>query len=262
MTKNNMMQTGKPFALNEQGKRDNNEDAIFPPKNEADETNRFFMVCDGIGGHENGEIASNSVCNSFATFLKSVAPADFDETVFDDALNFAFDELDKKDNTIDNEKKMGTTLAFLYLNEKQAFMAHIGDSRIYHLRKNDKGEACILYQSPDHSLLNELLRAEVITEEEAVNHPKKNMIIRAIQPHLKKRCKAEIHIEPDVQTGDFFFLCSDGILESLTDSQLCTIIAENAGAEAMINVIGALCEKNSSDNFSAWLVPVIEKRLH
>ena len=70
------MQTGKPFALYEQGKRDNNEDAIFPPKNEADETNRFFMVCDG------------------------------------DALNFVFDELDKKDNAIADEKKILKIIAY------------------------------------------------------------------------------------------------------------------------------------------------------
>jgi len=252
------MQTGKPYALNEQGRRGNNEDAIFPRKNKAGETNRFFLVCDGMGGHENGEVASNSVCDSFAEFLKNVSPAGFNETVFDRALDFAFDRLDKKDDNSNSASKMGTTLTFLYLNNKQAFLAHIGDSRIYHLRKNDNDEVRVLYQSSDHSLVNELLKAEVITEEEAANHPKKNMITRAMQPHLKKRCKADIYVTQEVQAGDYFFLCSDGILESLTNEQLCAIVARNAGAEAMINAIRVLCEQNSHDNFSAWLVPVVE----
>ena len=153
---------------------------------------------------------------------------------------------------------MGTTLAFLYLNNKHAFMAHIGDSRIYHLRKNDKGEVSILYQSSDHSLVNELLKAEVITEEEVASHPKRNVITRAIQPHLERRCKADIHITSDVQAGDRFFLCSDGILESLSNRQLCHIISENTGDEAIIKTIYEQCNKHSRDNFSAWLVSVIE----
>ena len=250
------MQTGKPYALNEQGRRSNNEDAIFPQKNKADETNRFFLVCDGMGGHENGEVASNSVCNSFAEFLKPIAPNNFDEEVFERALNYAFDRLDEIDGNSEAALKMGTTLTFLYLNDKQAFMAHIGDSRIYHLRKNDRGEASILYQSPDHSLVNELLKAEVITEEEAVNHPKKNVITRAMQPHLKKRCKAEIHTTQDVQADDLFFLCSDGVVESLSNDLLCDVVNKNADARAVIDVIGAWCEENSRDNYSAWLVPV------
>lgn len=252
------MQTGKPHALNEQGGRSNNEDSIFPPKNQADETTRFFLVCDGMGGHENGEVASSSVCESFAAFLEKVAPDDFNEEVFNRALDFAFDGLDKKDHSHPTAKKMGTTLVFLHLNNKQALMAHIGDSRIYHLRKNGQGEVDIVYKSSDHSLVNELLKAGIITEEEAACHPKKNVITRVLQPHPEKRCKADIHIEPDLRAGDRFFLCSDGVLENLTDKQLCSMAAEQTDDEALINAIRTLCEGHSRDNFSAWLVSVTE----
>ena len=253
-----MMQTGQPFALNEQGRRSNNEDSIYPPQNEADAMSRFFLVCDGMGGHENGEVASRSVCNSFAAFLENVPPDEFDEAVFNRALSFAFDELDRQDDCPDWTRKMGTTLVFLYLNDKQAFMAHIGDSRIYHFRKNGKGQVDIIYQSSDHSLVNELLKAEVITEEEAATHPKRNVITRCIQPNMERRCRAEIHTERDVEQGDRFFLCSDGITESLTDLQLCAIAAENDSDEVMINAIREVCEAHSRDNFSAWLVTVTE----
>ena len=252
------MQTGRPYSLNEQGRRSNNEDAIFPPKNQADETTRFFVVCDGMGGHENGEVASASVCQSFATFLKNISPNDFDKPMFDRALNYAFDELDKKDDGRQTTRKMGATLAFLHLNDYQAFMAHIGDSRIYHIRKNDRGEAYILYKSSDHSLVNELLHAEVITEEEALHHPKKHLITRYMSPNMERSSNATIHTTQDIQSGDRFFLCTDGILESLTDDQLLSIVASTDNDEAMIKAIHALCQERSSDNYSAWLVPVIE----
>ena len=252
------MQILKPLALNEIGGRGNNEDSIFPQKDNADVTNRFFLVCDGMGGHENGEVASSSVCDSFAAFLKNIPPDSFDETVFERALSFAYDELDEKDNGSESSRKPGTTLTFLFLNNQQAFMAHIGDSRIYHLRKNDDGDTEILYQSSDHSLVNELLKAEVITEEEAANHPKKNMITRAMQPHLERRCKADIHTTSDVQEDDRFFLCSDGVIESLSNRQLCNIFSENTDDEAVMKAIFDRCNNHSRDNFSARLVSISE----
>lgn len=153
---------------------------------------------------------------------------------------------------------MGTTLAFLHISNRQALMAHIGDSRIYHLRKNDNCQVRIIYKSSDHSLVNELLQSGVITEEEAETHPKKNVITRAMQPNQEKRCPAAIHITRDVAAGDRFFLCTDGVSESISDTQLCDIVAKNMNDEAMINVICQQCQGRSRDNFSAYLVSVTE----
>jgi serine/threonine protein phosphatase PrpC len=247
-----------PFALNEQGRRTNNEDSIFPQKGKATADDRFFLVCDGMGGHENGEVASQSVCNSFAVFLKRVKPEEFNEDVFKRTLAFAYDELDQKDADNITGRKMGTTLTFLFLNYKRVFAAHIGDSRIYHLRKNESGEVKIVYKSTDHSLVGELLQAGIITEEEAAVHPKKNVITRAMQPHLDKRCEATIYTTKNVRKGDMFFLCSDGVTESVNDETLCRIVAEQADGASIINTIKTLCEANSKDNFSAYLVPVEE----
>jgi len=252
-----MIQTGISFALNEQGRRSNNEDSIYPSQSEAGAINRFFIVCDGMGGHENGEVASNSVCESLAAFLTDVRPSEFNEAVFNRALNFAFDELDQKDECLNPAQKMGTTLAFLYLTDCKAFMAHIGDSRIYLFRKNGQGTVEVIYKSSDHSLVNELLKAEIITEEEAAFHPKRNVITRYMSPHMERRSKADIIIRQDVQAGDRFLLCSDGITECLTDAQLCAIMVENDN-EAIINTIRTTCKERSRDNFSAWLVPVTD----
>ena len=252
------MQISQPRALNEIGRRTNNEDSIYPPKGKASEKQRFFIVCDGIGGHENGEMASETVCDSFAAQLRNIHPNDFNTEVFENALDAAYNALDEKDRDDAGGKKMGTTLAFLHLNDRQAFMAHIGDSRIYHIRKNKTGKATIIYKTSDHSLVNELLQGGIITKEEAAIHPKKNVITRAMQPHLEKRCKADFHISQDVAAGDCFFLCTDGILESITDGQLCSIVEENTDEEAIINAIHKLCEEHSRDNYSAYLIPVIE----
>ena len=252
------MKISQPCALHEIGKRANNEDCIYPPKGELAEDQRFFIVCDGIGGHEHGEVASRTVCESFATALKDLKPDDFNERVFETVLDGAYDALDQIDGSNVSGKKMGTTLSFLYLNNRQALMAHIGDSRIYHFRKKETGETAILYKSSDHSFVNELVKSGIITEEEAANHPKRNVITRAMQPNPEKRCRADIHITRNVAAGDRFFLCTDGVLESLSDEQLCNMMAENTDNETIIKEIHEQCREMSRDNFSAWLVTVSE----
>ncbi|MDR3268353.1 MAG: protein phosphatase 2C domain-containing protein [Tannerella sp.] len=248
----------QPYALNETGGGSNpNEDTIFPACGKATVRNAFFLVCDGIGGHQNGEVASQSVCRSFAGFLQPVRPDDFDEDVFRQALEQAYEQLDEKDAAPDGGKKMGTTLTFLYLNCRGALMAHIGDSRIYHLRR-ENGEMAIRYKSRDHSLVNDLLQADIITPEEAVHHPKRNVITRAMQPHQTSRSKADIRQTDDVKAGDYFFLCSDGIPEQISDSTLCDILAKDTDDKAKIGEIHRACRGRSKDNFSAYLIPVAE----
>lgn len=246
---------GQPYALNEVGKRENNEDSIYPSKGAASTNDKLFLVCDGIGGHQGGEIASGVVCRSFAGFLGGMV-AEFNESVFQRALDYAYEQLDEADN--DGQlQKMGTTLTFLYLSDAGAFMAHIGDSRIYHLR-SEGGSTKIVYKSQDHSLVNDLLRSGIITEEEARHHPKKNVITRAMQPHQEKPAKAEVYQTADVQPGDYFFLCSDGILESVDDAALIAVMASGGSNKEKMGQIHRMCREQSRDNFSAYLVPVTE----
>ena len=250
------MKTTKIFSLHETGMRDNNEDYTVRVNDHC------FIVCDGMGGHENGEVASRAVCESFVATLRDVNPEYFDQKMFEGALTVAYNALDKEDSslnrTMPGNKKMGTTLAFLYLNHRQALMAHIGDSRIYHIRKSETGETSILYKSSDHSFVNDLIKSGMITEEEAARHPKRNVITRVMQPNTGKRYEAHIEITRDVKANDRFFLCTDGILESVDDRRLCNLISENADNEAIIKAIFDLCKENSRDNFSAWLVSVQE----
>lgn len=245
-----------PYALNEIGGRSNQEDSIFPAKGEANESTRLFLVCDGMGGHENGEVASGLVCSTFGAQLADVDHEGFTVDMFLDALNEAYNALDREDPDPQSMRKMGTTLTFLHLNDHEVVVAHMGDSRIYHVRPSERN--AVIYQSFDHSLVNELVRAEIITPEEALTHPRRNVITRAMQPNLDSRHKADVRTFNDVQAGDYFFLCSDGVLESVSNDVLVEILRRDVSDLDKIEAIKALCAASSRDNFSAYLIPVVE----
>ena len=251
------MKIFQPQAMYQIGKRSNQEDAIFPKIGNATENDRLFIVCDGMGGHESGEVASNSVCQSISSYLKDVNPDTFSTEDFKKALESAYDNLDALDKDSDNPRKMGTTLTFLYLGNNSVIIAHIGDSRVYQLRRHKKGTVSIVHRTEDHSLVNDLIKAEIITEEEAKTHPRRNVITRAIQPNLE-RCKATIFETKDVRNDDYFFLCSDGVLESIDDRILIRILESNASNEDKIEEIKKRCSENSKDNNSAYLIQVKE----
>ena len=243
----------KPYSFCEIGKRNNNEDSIFPEKGNANVRDKLFIVCDGIGGYEGGEIASSTVCKSVSSFLSKTKS--FDNNIFRQALGVAYDELDKMYESEQIGHRTGTTLALLYLYEKGAFMAHIGDSRIYHLRKyGDKTK--ILYQSEDHSFVNDLIKLGIITPQKALTHPKRNIITKAMQPNQELRDEAEIYETQDIKTEDYFFLCTDGVLEQLDNDKLSSIFNLDVGLKKKAEIIMETCQNKSKDNFSAYLITV------
>ena len=241
------------MCFSEIGRKDNQEDSLYPLANDVNIQSRFFILCDGMGGHDNGEVASATVCEALGTYFKSNVPEDGVMTpdLFKVALEYAYNELDKKDSG--SQKKMGTTMTCLYLHKKGYLVAHIGDSRIYHIRPYTG----IVYQSSDHSLVNDLLRAGELTEEEAVNFSQKNVITRAMQPNLERRHKADIFSFSDIQKGDYFFLCCDGVLEQLTNDKLCEILSDKEITdEEKLASIKQVCDGNTKDNYSCFLIPV------
>lgn len=251
----------QPLTFSEIGRKDNQEDNVYPSPQEVTSDNRFFILCDGMGGHDSGEVASDAVCRALGHYFDSHPPLDGVATTayFNEALQYAYDELDKKDTGA--LKKMGTTMTCLYLHKKGYLVAHIGDSRIYHVRPENtdptKGRLGIIYQSSDHSLVNDLLKAGELTEEEAINFPQKNIITRAMQPHLERRYKADVFSFSDIQSGDYFFLCSDGVLEQLTNNKLCEILADrNTKDKEKLEAIKQVCDGKTKDNYTCYLIPI------
>lgn len=162
------------------GKKENQEDSLFPLKGNATADTRVFMVCDGMGGHENGEVASACVAETMGrlTAQQPLGTTSEMQNAFEKALQETYQQLDLLDKS-DSIRKMGTTLTFLALCTDGVLVAHIGDSRVYQVRP----EQGVVFQTRDHSLVNDLVAIGELTEEQAKTYPHRNIITRAIQPH-------------------------------------------------------------------------------
>lgn len=247
----------KAYNLQELGQRTNQEDSLFPALGKSTSDDRLFVLCDGMGGHEKGEVASATVCETLSRVILSAwHPGEvLSDELFRQALSAAYDALDAKDNG--EERKMGTTLTFLCLHASGATVAHIGDSRIYQLRPASKNSpARIVFRTQDHSLVNDLVKIGEITEEEAKHHPQKNVITRAMQPCQEHRAKADIAHLTDILPGDYFYMCSDGMLEEASDENILNIITKpNATDEQKLEMLRNVTEENK-DNHTAHLIHI------
>ena len=242
----------QPLSFSECGLKDNQEDYIYPNPQTVSTGQRFFVLCDGMGGHEHGEVASSTVAEAMGEYLSQIQKPVVTPDDFEAALSYAYDRLDEKDIN-DGGKKMGTTMTCVVLHQGGALVAHIGDSRIYHInRKTGKRHV-----TSDHSLVNDLLKAGELTEEEAKTYPHRNIITRAMQPHQNRRSKAEISLLTDIEAGDYFFMCCDGVLEQLTDAKLCEILANpELNDLGKLAAIKAVCDDRTKDNYTCWLIPI------
>jgi PPM family protein phosphatase len=236
----------QPIGISERGKRANNEDSIFPLQAQAD--NSLFIVCDGVGGAAKGAVASRLVCDTFAKVFQDIKMS---ESHFIETCLLEVEEVVEK-YTLEHPESTGmaTTLTLLHLHQNGVTVAHVGDSRIYQIRNGQ-----IIYRSEDHSFVQDLVRTGIITPEEAATHPKRNVITRAIQGR-QHPTKADVFVLQDIQADDYFFLCSDGILESVKDNVLCQILTENIDNQNKIESIKVLCEARSRDNFSCYLIQI------
>ena len=246
----------------ELGQRDNQEDSLFPAHNEAKDSDRLFIVCDGMGGHASGEVASATVCEAMSQFILNNCPdaeGSFSDDNLRDAINAAFEALDSKDSNEVGKKKMGTTMTFLKLHNQGCTIAHMGDSRVYHVRPGKNVEETqILFQTRDHSLVNDLIKAGEITPEEAKTSNMRNVITRAMQPHMSYRPKAEIYHTNDILPGDYFMLCSDGILEQFEDEQIKFYFCEETGdIDEKISKLTIATQYNH-DNHTAYLIRIVD----
>lgn len=246
-----------PYNLQELGQRQNQEDSMFPALGKSTVNDRLFILCDGMGGHEKGEVASATVCEVMSnTILSRWNPDEpLSDGLLQQAIEEAFDALDEKDNG--EEKKMGTTMTFVCFHSEGVTVAHIGDSRVYQLRPATKKEpARIVFQTRDHSLVNDLIKIGEITEEEAKNHPQKNVITRAMQPCQSHRAKADIAHLTDIKEGDYFYMCSDGMLEQTTDENLLFIVTNPKSSDKeKIEMLRNVTEENK-DNHTAHLIRI------
>ena len=242
----------KPFAVSERGGRLNNEDSVYPLPERVNADQRLFMVCDGVGGAEKGEVASALACESMHTYFDTFLPpeTDPDASFIRKAVQYTEACFDTYVKEHPEATGMATTLTMAYLTSVGITLAHIGDSRIYYLRDGE-----ILCQTEDHSLVNNLVKLGQLTPEEARVHPRRKVITRAIQGSIYAT-EPDIMVWKDVQAGDFLFLCTDGVLEVVSDEMITNLFRRGTGLSEIKNAIMEACEGKSRDNYSFYIVQV------
>ena len=255
----------KVYSIMEYGQRvdangnPHQEDCMFPPHGRALDTDRVFVVCDGMGGHEAGEVASATVCEAMSkSVLENSNPeGEFTDEMLAKAISDAFDALDKKDTGA--VKKMGTTMTFLKLHDKGCTIAHMGDSRVYHIRPgHDEKTTEILFETVDHSLVNDLVRIGELTPEEAKTSRQRNVITRAMQPNMERRPRADVYHTADIKPGDYFYMCTDGMLENADDENIKYVFSDEQGnAETKVEILTKGTAFNR-DNHPAIIVHVVD----
>lgn len=196
--------------------RNNNEDACFViPSHDV------YVVADGVGGNNAGEIASRTAVRGIAEYVAANPVEDcLDEEAiyeyFSQCLELVNDEIYQMGRKHKENKGMATTAVIACVKDGNAYIINIGDSRAYLYR-----DGRIMQITVDHTYVNELLRTGMITTEEAENHSQKNVITRALgaEPAV-----AADFFQTNVEKGDILMLCSDGLYGEVTEQKLTEIL--------------------------------------
>jgi len=211
----------------------------------------LFILADGMGGHNAGEVASSLAVRKIAEYLfpTLISLADVDWSL---ALRSGIKEVNKSviDYGIKNPEfqGMGTTLVVAILIDRKLYVGNIGDSRLYLINGNRKE---IRQVTKDHSLVQKLVDNGKITKEEARDHPQKNIITRAIG------CFPEVEadtFELDLERDDIILLCCDGLTDVVDDDEIKEIVLRNKDIQKVCDeLIKAANDRGGPDNISVIL---------
>lgn len=230
--------------------RENNQDSMFVSKNKDFP---LFVIADGMGGHNSGEVASSMAVdivkeNLILQMEKLTSEKDIKgllEKAVLDANEKIYDK--SKENEIYN--RMGTTIILAYIYKSKIYLAHVGDSRAYIVGEN------MNQITEDHSLVYELVKNGSITKEEALHHPQKNMITRAVG--TSDELDVDIHVLP-YKNGDILVLCSDGLSNMVLEEELLnTFKGEDDMCKAVDKLVLRAKENGGKDNISVIAIKFI-----
>lgn len=240
------------YSLTDRGMlRENNEDRCY-----SGEINGYtlLIVADGMGGHLGGETASRKAIETVVSGLenalgKKMLPGQI-MLLLSEVLEKANEEiiaLSKKDSALVG---MGTTCDICLIAKNTAYIAHIGDSRIYKLTKKDNFKRL----TKDHSLVEYMIETGTITKEEALNHPQKNIILRALGTSPK--AESDVSYEK-LSPGDSLLMCSDGLTNMLTEEVICEIISsKKAPEEKAKELVRRANEAGGADNITVVIAVI------
>ena len=233
----------RSYAMTDIGKtRVVNQDYVFSCQEPVGNLPNLFIVADGMGGHQAGDFASSY---SVKKFIESVSLSlqKNPHKIFQDAIRYANKELIEKSKANPELKGMGTTMVALTILGDKAYVANVGDSRVY-LAHGDM----IQQITDDHTYVNDLVKMGAITKEEAHIHARKNVITRAIG--------ANANNEPDcfsvpVEKGDRILLCSDGLYDEVDDELILQVLTRFDDMTICAEDLVAMANENGgNDNIS------------
>lgn len=224
--------------------RKNNEDAIY-----ANDQKQLYIVADGMGGYQGGEIASNMALQSIVADFEEFAGENSDEETLREnlrqAMYHANDCIYQSSQKGEHGSPMGTTLTVVYLRNDFAYIAHVGDSRAYLIRAGQG----IKQITQDHSVAGEMLAKGEITAEEAKVHPQRHMLTRAIG--YFPLVDVDITVFPLLK-NDQLFLCTDGLYNLVSEEEIYHCV--QSASEPIPRLIDMALEKGGFDNISAILI--------
>ena len=236
------------FGNTDVGKiRTNNEDTIYLNTEGLGRLPNLFVVADGMGGHNAGEIASSLAVSAFCDYIKNNDDFAYIQDFLSDALVIANRAVHNDAKNNQTHAGMGTTFSACTFDESNIYFTHVGDSRIYII--DDKGFQQITH---DHSLVADMVVNGDITSAEARIHPKKNVVTRAVG--------TDLHVIIDkgylpFKGVKYVLLCSDGLTDMICDDEIMKIIQTKDDIASKIDkLIAAALEAGGDDNISVILI--------
>jgi protein phosphatase len=209
----------------------------------------LLIVCDGMGGHKGGEIASRlsveSIKNHFELLDNSFNPIKELRASIQSANNTLIDTA-KNDPAL---KDMGSTVVITLMKNEKAYTANLGDSRIYLYREGE-----IKRLTKDHSLVQQMVDSRMISEEEAKHHPQKNVITRSLGIGLET--EPEVSDEINLNDGDIFVLCSDGLTTLVNDEEILKVVSKESVQDAADKLVELANKRGGEDNITVQIAKV------
>lgn len=228
-------------------KRPENEDSFLEIPNKG-----IFAVADGVGGAQAGDVASQMAMEIVGEAFTNLANPGDAEDVMKTAIERANEAIFQMSNELPQLSTMATTIVALHLNGYIASIGHVGDSRLYRVDSN----GTLYRETQDHSVVEEEVRAGRMTPEQALNHPSRNIISRALG--------AEPSVEVDLKTIMFepnttFLICSDGITRHITDDEINALLFSEHKPTEICQRMKEICyARGAEDNLTAVIVRIVE----
>lgn len=207
---------------------------------------KIYVVADGMGGHNAGEVASKMAAEQIVQYVDENYSLEDEETLISKAIKTVNKEIFKFSKTNDKLKGMGTTVTACLVTAKYIYVANVGDSSCMALKNGELKKI-----TKDHSLVQELLDSGTISEFEAINHPKKNIITRALGTSIDVNVDV---FKLEVNEYDLFILCSDGLTNEVTKDEILRIINNESNYISIANdLVNLAKEKGGRDNITVLL---------